>query len=408
MKIQKEKIEIAEKIDSAKTISREMKYCRRCVQPNTLPFSPDWGQECICPPCRYMEHVEEIDWGQREKELQQLTVFAKQNNVSGYDCIVGVSGGKDSTRQSIYVRDKLGLKPLLVSCTYPPEQQTEKGAHNLANLISLGFDTITVGPAPQIWKRLMKQGFFKYGNWCKSTEMALYACLPRVAIAYHIPLIFLGENPATVYGDFPKEMVHKSKDGVFNDEAMGWNASTIRSTHTIASGPDDLLCEDMNEQDIIWYRYPPETEEQLANLKIVYLSYFIGDFNKLENASFSISHGLEIRNDTPRERGSIHPFEALDDDFVFMNQMMKYLKFGFGKVTEETSEEIRNGKMTRQQAIELVKRYDGKCSSYYIKRFCDYIGIREEEFWEVAESRRNKNIWEKDAGGEWRLKVPLE
>src|SRR6185436_11305402 len=120
--------------------------------------------------------------------LDEIAEFGRRNNVSGYDCIIGVSGGKDSVRQVMYARDELGLKPLLVSCTYPPEQMSERGAKNLANIISLGFDLISVSPAPQTWKSLMREGFLRFGNWARSTEMALYASAPKVAIAYHIPL----------------------------------------------------------------------------------------------------------------------------------------------------------------------------------------------------------------------------
>jgi len=371
-----------------------MRYCKKCVQPDTRP-GIQFNDEGICPPCDYMAHLEEIDWEARRRELNKIAEFGRKNNVSGYDCIVGVSGGKDSTRQAMYVKEELGLKALLVSCTYPPEQQTERGAHNIGNLISLGFDTITIGPNPQVWKKLMREGFLRYGNWCKSTEMALYACLPKIAIAYHIPLIFLGENPATHFGEL----------GV---RSMDWDANRSKYSHTIADGPDIFLNGDIVEQDLFWYRYPSDEEMEWANLQIVYLGYFWKDFNKLDNAAFSISHGLDLREGTPYELGDIHPFEALDDDFVIMNQMMKYVKYGFGKVTDEVCEQIRYGRMSRPAAILLVQKYDGKCSEEYIRKFCHYIEISEERFWEVVESYRNKEIWEKDAQGEWRLKVPLE
>ena len=105
--------------------------------------------------------------------------------------------------------------------------------------------------------------------------------------------------------------------------------------------------------------------------------------------------------------GQINNFDAVDDDFVHLNQMLKYFKFGFGKVTEQVSGAVRNGIMTREEAIDLVMKYDGKCADRYIKKFCDYAEIPEEEFWRVAESYRNKDVWEKDANGDWKLKVVL-
>lgn len=370
-----------------------MRYCKKCVQPDTRP-GIRFNGDGVCPACEYAAHMGEIDWTARRRELEAVVEESRKDNHSGYDCIVGVSGGKDSTRQAMYVRDTLNLQPLLVSCTYPPEQLSLRGAHNLANLIALGFDAITVGPDPQTWKKLVRKGFLEYGNWAKSTETVLYASLPRMSIAYHIPVIFLGENPALQLGDLAMG-------------SLNWDASGMRRQNTIAEGAGIYIGEGITRQHLIWYNYPPENETEWANIRMVFLGYFWKNFTKLDNAEFSISHGLEIRNDTPQERGALHSFEALDEDFVFVNQMIKYFKFGFGKVTDEVCELIRYGRMSRNEGLELVRKYDGKCSSEYIRRFCAYIDISEKEFWKTAESYRNKNIFTQEASGEWRLKASL-
>lgn len=367
-----------------------MKYCTQCVQPDTRP-GIKFDAQGVCPACRYVESLAHVDWDARVRELRAVIERTKGGNHSGYDCVIGVSGGKDSTRQAMYVRDTLGLRPLLVSCTYPPEQLSERGAYNLSNLISLGFDTISVGPNPVVWKKLLRKSFLEYGNWAKSTETALYATLPRVAIAYHIPLAFLGENPATQMGDLATG-------------SLDWDANKMKNTNTIAQGSDIYLGDGVGLQDLVAYRYPSDEEMEWGNIQIAYLGYFWPNFTKVDNAAFSISHGLQVRTDTSAERGALHPFEALDEDFVFVNQMIKYFKYGFGKVTDEVSELIRFGRMTREEGLELVKKYDGKCSPEYIRRFCDYIEISEEKFWEVAESYRNKGLFEK-VDGEWRLKA---
>lgn len=368
-----------------------MRYCVQCVQPDTRP-GIKFNEEGVCPACVYAENARSIDWEERRKELLKIIEEHKKNNkLLQYDCIIGVSGGKDSTRQALYVKEVLGLKPLLVCCTYPPEQQTERGAYNLANLISQGFDTISVSPSPQIWKRLVRQGFLKYGNWARSTEMALFASVPRIAIAYHIPLIFWGENPATQFGNL----------GV---GSLNWNGNQMRNSNTISGGPDVLLEQDMCENEIIWYRYPSPEEMEQATLQIVYLGYFWKDWSKLNNGNFSIARGLEIRDDPPENQGALNPFDALDDDFVVVNQMIKHVKYGFGKVTDEVCEQIRAGTLTRAEGVELVKKYDGKCARSYIQRFCKYIEISEDTFWEVVESFRNPEIWVKDPAGGWKLK----
>jgi N-acetyl sugar amidotransferase len=372
---------------------KQFHYCTECVQPNTRPGTR-FDDEGVCPACRFAQQLDKIDWAARRQELEAIADFGRKHNVSGYDCIIGVSGGKDSTRQAMYIRDELGLVPLLVSCTYPPEQVTERGAHNLGNLISLGFDCISVSPDPQVWKALMRQGFLKYGNWCRSTEMALYASAPKLAIAYHIPLIFLGENPAISLGE-----VVGSVTG---------DANKSKYTNTLGGGKPDTLFEMPKENDAYWYYYPSDEEMEWAKLRIIYLGYFMNDFTRFKNAEFSIARGLMIREDPPEDIGDNYGFEALDDDFVIVNQMFKYLKFGFGKVNDQVSEAIRLGMMTRDEAIELVNKYDGKCAQRFIQRFCDYLEISLETFWDTAERFRNKDIWEKDDNGQWRFKTKLK
>jgi len=367
-----------------------MKVCKKCIQPDTRP-GIQFDSEGICPPCRFAEAHARIDWAKRRQELEKLADFGRKHNVSGYDCIVSVSGGKDSTRQALYVRDELGLKPLLVSCAYPPEHVTERGVHNLANLIELGFDCITVTPNPQAWKKMVKRGFYDHGNILKSCEMALYISAPKVAIAYHIPLICLGENPAITIG-------------ALEVRSVTGDANRMKHSNTLVGGPESVKTKDITEYNLYWYRYPSDEEMAWAGMKIFYLGYYVKDFNKFKNAEFAIAHGLEIRHDSAANTGNYYNFESLDNDFSIVNQMIKYLKYGFGRTADQLSEAIRLGMITREKAIVVTRKYDGKCSEYYIKRFCDYIGITVKEFWRVADSYRNRKIWKKNKRGLWQIR----
>ena len=178
-----------------------MKYCNFCLQPDTRPGTR-LSIDGLCPACIYSQNLNNIDWKERYEILQNIIekkIKSKKNNLNiqkkskfnkHYDCVIGVSGGKDSTRQALYVRDKLKLKPLLVCLAYPPEQITNLGASNISNLINLGFDVEILSLAPQNWKKLLKTAFMKYANWAKASEHALYATVPRIAIRYKIPIIF--------------------------------------------------------------------------------------------------------------------------------------------------------------------------------------------------------------------------
>ncbi len=367
-----------------------MRVCKNCIQPDTRP-GIRFNREGVCPGCSFAARHKAIDWNARRRELEKLADFGRRHNVSGYDCIVSVSGGKDSTRQALYVRDELGLRPLLVSCAYPPEHVTERGVRNLANLIKLGFDCITATPSPEAWKKMVKQGFYKHGNLLKSCEMALYITAPKVAIAYHIPLICLGENPAIALGSL-------------DVRSITGDANRMKHAHTLSGGPESVKTDDIAERDLYWYRYPSDEEMAWAGMKIFYLGYYIRDFNRFKNAEFSIAHGLEVRKDTPKNTGNYYNFESLDNDFMLVNQMLKYFKYGFGRTTDQLSEAIRLGRIPRERAIKLARKYDGNCSDKYIKRFCDYIGITTKEFWRVADSYRSRKIWEKDKRGAWRIK----
>ena len=370
-------------------------YCKRCLEPNTRPDSI-FDEEGVCLPCRLVETADQIDWVARRRDLEEIVAWGRSRNVSGYDCIVPVSGGKDSHRQAMFCRDELGLNPLLVSCGYPPEQQTERGADNIGNLISLGFDCIYVSPAPETWRGLMRAGFEVWGNMFKSTELALYASAPKVATAWHIPLVFYGENPSLSWG---------SAGGSMNEDA-----NQLRFSNTLKGGDVSWLLEaGFNLKELYWYRYPTDAEVARAQLRMVYLGYFIPDFNDTINGKLAMAWGLKPREGQDaisEDIGQVTTFDALDDDFVIVNQMLKQLKFGFGKTSEQCSGLIRSGQMTRAEGVELTNKYDGKCAHRYLKAFCDYIGVDEDEFWENAERWRNREIWQQN-GNVWTLKYPL-
>jgi N-acetyl sugar amidotransferase len=366
-----------------------MKYCKKCLQTDTRP-GIRFDEFGICPACNYHQSLQEVDWDERKKEIDEIIEFGKKNNHSGYDCIIGVSGGKDSLRQAIYVKEVLKMTPLLVSLSYPPEQVTQRGVDNVSNMINHGFDCISINPAPVVWKKLMRKGFFDYTNWAKSTELALFSSVPRLAIAYQIPLIWWGENAALQLGDL--NVMGKS----------GSDGNNLRKMNTLGGGDISwLLSEEIRKKDILQYIYPSEKEMDDANLRITFLGYFWKDWSLVDNGNYSTLRGLEIRDEKPWEIGDPLGITSLDEDWVTLNQMIKYLKFGFGRIADYVNEDIRNGRMTRDEGIEMNKRFDGKCSSNYIKSFCDYIDITVEQFWQQVDKNVNTNLFEKKGPGNY-------
>ncbi len=359
-----------------------IKYCKNCLNPSTRP-NTFFDKKGFCPVCVYEKNKKEesIDWNKRWDEILEIKKWGQEHTKSTHDCIVTVSGGKDSTRQAFFARDELGMNPLLVCCVYPPEELHDLGAHNISNLIENGFDCITVSLDPIKWKELMKHGFFKFGNFFKSTEMALYAIPVHVAIGYKIPLMFYGENPALTIGE---------KHGSLDGDALG-----IQEGNTIKGGPKSLKHQSSTLQDYHFYEYPTYENIDFAGIRIIYLGYYIKDWYGKNNADFAIKRGLKIRKDTPSNTGDLWGFTGLDEEFRLVNQYIKYLKFGFGHVTDQVCEAIHQGMMTRDEAVELVKKYDGKCSDYYINKFCEYIGISRKKFNEITDLYVNKSLFEK-------------
>ena len=375
-----------------------MNYCKKCLQPDTRPGSY-FTEDGICPACNYYFNSNlHADWDERFDLLkEEIKRFKESNNKGNYfDCIIGVSGGKDSTRQAIWARDKLGLNPLLVCLAYPPEQITRRGVNNLSNLISLGFDVIVWSPKPKTWKKSLRNGFLKYTNWAKASEQAIISSVPQIAIKYNIKLILWGENPGLQLGD----MLTVGK--------TGFDGNNLRNMNTVKGGEIEWMLKDgFHKKDLIPYRYPSIEEFKTAGLQIIYLGWFWQNWSIINNGTFSSSYGLELREDSFENTGDLWGCFSLDEDWVILNQMIKYYKYGFGRVNDYCNEGIRYGTMTKEEGIDLIEKFEGKISEKYIQDFCDYIDIPVSLFWEKVKSIVNLKLFFIDKKGEIKRKFKV-
>lgn len=356
-----------------------MKYCKLCLQPDTRPNSNFING--LCPACNYHEQLPNVNWEARSRDLEDICRQIKNEPSSQYDCIIGVSGGKDSTRQALYVRDKLKLKPLLVCMSYPPEQLTERGAANISNLINLGFDVDIVSPSAPKWKELKREGFKKFVNSFRSTELALFTAVPKIAIQKKIKWIFWGENPALQVGDL-KSMGKN-----------GWDGNNVIAANTLSSGHQWML-ENGHEKDLLnFYVYPTKMDFQKFKIQIVYLGWFLGNWSEVENGLYSITKGLTKRDHSVERTADLYGITALDEDFTPINQYIKYLKFGFGRITDYVNEDIRNGRITRKEGIRVIEKYDSAIDDEYVQKYCAYLNISQKFFEETLHSVVNKNLF---------------
>lgn len=366
----------------------KMRYCKRCLQPDTRP-GIIFDDEQICFACRYEESKATIDWEARHAELQAFADEAKEEakkRGNTYDCIIGVSGGKDSTFQAVYAREKLGLNPLLINCM--PDEITEIGRKNIENLNNLGFDIISIRPNPIVAKKLARKSFFERGNIIAASEYCLWASAYIMAVKFDIPLIIQGENAALTLG------------AAKNQEPTG-NAFSVMQLETIRGASVDSfvdLSNNITEKDLFLYKIPTVEEMQAKGIKAIFLQYYVREWSQVTNADFAVARGLTGRSGNLHDLGRYRRYTALDCDLQIPNQMIKYLKFGFGYATDEICYDIREGRFGREEGKWYVNEYDGGCGEQYIQKTCDYLGITKEEFWEVVDKYVNRDLFEKKDG----------
>ena len=359
-----------------------MKYCKKCLQPDTRPGTIFLSG--VCPACDFIIGSKKSDWDNRIGILKEvLSTRRTSNHKSGHDCILGVSGGKDSTRLALFARDALGMNPLLVTVSYPPEQLTKVGARNLDNLCSLGFDVYQTAPSPLTWKKLMRATFLESGNWAKSTELALFSGVPQVAIEMGISLILWGENPGLQLGALE----------TLSEE--GWDGNALRNMNTLSGmNLDWLQAQEINQKKISPYIYPSLKEFEQNNIQIIFLGWAMRNWGLLENGIVAGFAGLQGRQDTALNTSDLINLSSLDEDWVILNQMIKYYKYGFGRATDYVNEWIRTGRITREEGIRIVQKFDGACDDSYIESFIDFIGISRKEFWSTVRRFTNSTLFD--------------
>lgn len=366
----------------------KMRYCKKCLQPDTRP-NVVFDDEQVCFACRYEESKAVIDWEAREKELRDIAENAKaeaKKRGNDYDCIIGVSGGKDSTFQAVYAKEKLGLHPLLINCM--PDRMTPIGHKNIENLNRLGFDIISIRPNPVVAQKLARKSFFERGNLIAASEYCLWASSYIMAFKLNIPLVIQGENAALTLG----AAKNQDPDG---------NAFSVVKLDTLRGGGVDCfidLSNNITEKDLALYKIPDVAAMEEKGIKAVFLQYYAKEWSQVYNADFAVARGLVGRQDDLHDLGRYRRYTALDCDLQIPNQMIKYLKFGFGYATDEVCYDIREGRLTREEAKWYVDEYDGLCGDKYIKDACDYIGITVEEFWQVVDKYVNTDLFEKKDG----------
>ncbi|MFH1310758.1 MAG: N-acetyl sugar amidotransferase [Candidatus Omnitrophota bacterium] len=363
-----------------------MEYCKKCVYPE-VAVNLLIDDEGVCSACRTVERFNELNddfWENRREKFEKILKEITEKNTSNYDCVIPVSGGKDSYYQTHKIVTEYGLKPLLV--TYHGNNYLPEGDYNRDRMRRVfNADHFVLGPSVDVLKKLNRLGFRKMGdmNWHAHCGIMTYPI--QIAVKFKIPLIIWGETSWDISG------MHEP------DDFVEFNAR-IRHEHSLRGFEwYDMLddpYEKLTEKDFLWAKYPDDGDILEVGVRGLYIGNFFKWDPNWHTEMIQQRYGWR-----PAER----PFERtyrrisnLDDRYENgLHDFMKYIKFGYGRGSDHASKDIRSGYMTREAGIEMVKKYDHVVPSdlYY---WLNYTGIDEKEFWEIADGFRDPRVWRKE------------
>jgi len=337
--------------------------------------------EGICSACRSHERRASVDWAQREHEFAQVVAGAKRRS-HGYDCLIPVSGGKDSYWQVVTCRE-WGLNPLAV--TWRDPARLEIGRINLENLVHVGVDHIDYTINPEVERRFLRNSFERYAVPGIPKHMALYNIPLKLAVRFHVPLIVWGENPAIEYGDI--------EEGQTGFEVN--YQSLIKRGVTQGTTAEDWVSEDLPRKALTPYFAPEPAELEQFPVRAVFLGYYFA-WDPVHTYEVARRHGFRA----PRSGPGFYTFDDVDSGFISVHHYIKWYKFGYTRLFDNLSHEIRNGRMTREEAIAIIRERGPETPHGDIRNFCEYLGMTESDFYAVVARFRNRNIW-RQRGGRW-------
>lgn len=374
-----------------------MQYCTNCVMPETNRGTTFDAQD-VCAACRYWEKKnKEINWAEREKQLRKILDKYRNKDGSNYDCIIPVSGGKDSTYQVHLIKNVYKMNPLLVTFTH--DWQTSVGIYNRDNLSrQFNVDHIMFTPNPDVVRRITRASMkILGGDFCWHCHTGIFAFTLRTAVNYHIPLLSYGENYLYETGmDVGKEGVQQDRKYIIEKQMKGFDVDAFIGE------------EGLTATDLMPYTLP--SEEELAELGHVglFLSDYINwdakrhvEFIKKHYGWRGAEYGKEddgyIAPPGPVCEGAYEDYENIECKMPGVHDYLKFLKMGYGRTTDQASMDIRSGLMTREEALKKVEEFDGRRPPS-LDWFLEYTGMTEDEFLDNAFRSRDRRIDESQDG----------
>ena len=362
-----------------------MRYCRLCLLPDTRP-NLVLDAAGVCSACRSFATRPTVDWAARAAALREVFAHARAQS-TGYDCLIPVSGGKDSTWQTVTCLEH-GLKPLCV--TWKTPARTPLGQQNLDNLVRLGVDHVDYQISPEVERRFMYQALVRHGSTGIPMHLAIFNLVPKLACVLRIPLIVWAENSAFEYGNPADVTTGFELDAAWLRRYGVTHGTTAR----------DWIGPDLSAKDLTPYFGPTAAELAAFRPKAIFLGYYLPwDVNLTRDVA--LAHGFRASADGAKT--GLYDFADIDCDFISIHHYFKWLKFGFTRSFDNLSLEIRHGRLARDQALALLRARGDETPHADIAKLCAFLRITTEHFWQIAETFRNPAIWYRD-GGVWRLR----
>ena len=365
-------------------ISNKMKnnkvyWCKNCVVMSTRPRIK-FDERGFCGACQWSEEKKKIDWPDRQSDLKNL-LDKHRSSKAKYDCITTVSGGKDGSYVSYNLKHKFKMNPLAV--TIRPVTETELGKKNLQAFVDSGYDHLHVTPNQDAMRKLNKIGFIEMGFPYYGWLIAIHSAVLRVAVQFKIPLVFYSEDGEMEYGGD----LNKGKDNFI------YGVDYMTGAY-LESGYEKIMEKaNLTEQEMYWFKMPSRSELEELRLEVTHYGTY-EDWDPYRNYQTAKKFCGLSENDELNE-GSYTNFSQTDQRIYLLHVYMMYLKFGFGRTTQDAGIDVRRGAMTREQAVQLVRMYDDMIPDKYFEEYCDYYKMPMDEFLNVIDKWANKDLFEK-------------
>ena len=361
------------------------------MMPDTRPRIV-FNEDGVCNACITAAQKVEIDWNERLAKFRRLVEDNRPKSGS-YDCVVPWSGGKDSSAIAHKLKFEHGLNPLLV--TFSPLIPNEVGEHNREALLRAGFDHIMVRPNQKVARHLARRFFIERGNPKVHWDAGVNSAPVQVAQKFGIPLIFYAEHGESEYGG-----------RLLSEEHRKIRDITEVLEHQIGDHPENWLDDVVEEHELAPYVYPDLEDVERVGVKAMYFAYFF-PWDVMANYDY-ISSKIDFRTaDAGRSDGTFTDCDSLDDKIDNLYYYMQFIKFGFGRATRDASRQIYRNRMTRGEALELVRKYDAEFPHTFHAETLEYLGMEHPEFEDIVDRHRNSEIWSRN-GNDWQLRSPPE